>query len=138
MRFIYIGQPIIIVVMHDVCQVLIAINFAKTQYTITQLEETCISNCRLTWTKNNANSSNCNYGDGTTEFGDPGCVDYSDNQIIVEIDKKYCMTFDESDNIYMTYIGSCPYNSLLFLNQEIAGYGKNLILSMCPKMPLNS
>ena len=43
---------------------------------------------------------------------------------MVEIDKKYCMTFDESDNIYITYIGSCPYNGLLFLNQEIAGYGK--------------
>ena len=49
--------------------------------TITQLEETCISNCRLTWTRAmQIQVANCNCGDGTTEFGYPGCVNYSDNQ----------------------------------------------------------
>ena len=91
--------------------------------TISQLEETCLSNCRLTWTMNYANSRSCICGRGTYGLdGYPECANHSDDRIMVEMDKKYCMTFNESDN--MTYIGSCPYNSLLFLNEEIAGYGK--------------
>ncbi|MCG8624498.1 MAG: hypothetical protein MJE68_21205, partial [Proteobacteria bacterium] len=50
------------------------------------------------------------------------------------MDKKHCMTFDESDN--MTYIGSCPYNSLLFLNEEIAGYGKKFNYVRVPQNAL--
>ena len=87
---------------------------------IVRSEETCTSNCRLTWTRNVliANSSSCDCGPATIN-GNPGCkASYYNNQMKthVEMDKKLCMTFDDIENI--TYIGSCPYNSLLFLNQQ--------------------
>lgn len=89
-------------------------------------EETCTSNCRLTWTRNVLIANSTGYGCGSPAMNsDPGCTaSYYNNQTKahVEMDKKLCMTFDDIENI--TYIGSCPYNSLLFLNQQ---YGNNIV-----------
>ena len=89
----------------------------------TQLDETCTSSCQLTWTRNyqDTNSSSCSCGHSPMN-GNPGCANLPDNQIRVTVDKKFCITFDKEDN--MTYVGSCPYNSLLFLNQQ---YGDSVV-----------
>ena len=88
-----------------------------------QLDETCTSSCQLTWTRNYQypDSSNCSCGYGSID-DNPVCANLPDNEIQVTMDKKFCITFDKVDN--MTYMGSCPYNSLLFLNQQ---YGDNAV-----------
>ena len=68
-------------------------------------------------------------------YGDPWCANHYNNQVIVEMDKMYCMTFDEKDNLL--YIGSCPYNSLLLILLMNNIMAKNSTLFIYPKMPLS-
>ena len=113
---------------------LVALTFLKLGIIIgiSQSGETCTNTCRLTWSRTYVNSSDCSCGNGrlTSGSGDPQCAKHSDNQMIVEMDRKYCMTFDEKDN--MTYIGICPYNNLLFLNP----YGKKFNIVRLPQNAL--
>ena len=76
-----------------------------------ELESSCYNKCQLTWTRNVKNSNFCFCGLGQVD-GQPGCAKYSVDATVVAINTKYCMTFDEESNV--SYVGKCPYNSLLF------------------------
>ena len=72
--------------------------------------ESCSNTCLQTWTrlyKSEQGIYYCGCGDSVLE-GEPHCNFLK----IVTVQTDYCVTIDEACNI--SYIGTCPYNSLLF------------------------
>ena len=92
----------------------LTIIFSILAYT-TELESSCTSECQLTWTRSWPEYTNkspvCMCGSHELD-GEPSCDQQTDSGPRIVIHSQYCLTFDEESNV--SYVGTCPYNSLLF------------------------